>query len=143
MLEILPDIWISSSDNFKKLNTTSYIHINTCKDLEIFGSNREYKDDVKKSLIKYQLIKLYKYILDVIKLVHSHVLDNKTVVITCRTGLHISPLICVCYMIVYGKLTDDEALIALKSKVSHIYIDDIFFKNISNKMFKDTLNNKI
>ena len=143
MLEILPDIWISSHNHFKKLNTKNYIHINTCKDLEIFGSNREYKDDIKKSLIKYQLIKLYKYIHDTVKLIHSHILNNKTIVITCRTGLHISPLICVCYMIVYGKLSDDEALLSLKSKVTNIYIDDIFFKNISSKIYKDTLNNKI
>ena len=141
MLEILPDIWISSYTTFKKLHNKSYIHINTCSDLEIFGSNKEYKDDIKKSLIKYQLIKLYKYILNTIKIIHSHILNHKTIIITCKTGLHISPLICVCYMIVYGKLTDHEAILSIKSKVSNIYIDAIFFKNISNKMFKDTLNN--
>tara|TARA_B100001093_G_scaffold313930_1_gene299566 strand:- start:364 stop:783 length:420 start_codon:yes stop_codon:yes gene_type:complete len=139
MNEIIPDVWITSYSVYKKKPMLNCYHINTKEDLEILGNNSEYKEDIKKSLIKYQIIKLYKYISEKITIIHNELMKQKVIIITCKNGNVISPLVCVCYIIKYGGLDVETAIKCVTSKRSDIIIDDLFFKNIANKIYNDSL----
>lgn len=137
MIEILPHFWITS---LKKLNTSvihsslNKVQINTCKKLDFIGKNKLYSGELKIKILKNEIIQLYKYIENVLNTIHQNIMEN-VIIVVCKSGNQISPLIATCYLIKYGNMNDIQALNCVKSKYSGVLNDSIFFDNISKKIF--------
>tara|TARA_B110001450_G_C17340728_1_gene367369 strand:- start:202 stop:621 length:420 start_codon:yes stop_codon:yes gene_type:complete len=138
MYEIIPDLWVSKTNSITNLN--SCIHINSSNDLKYLGKFKEYKIDIKKNMIKYELIELYKYIINTIDKINIYLLNNTTVIVTCSTCNQLSPLIVISYLIKFGKLKKLEAIQYFKTKKENIIEEGIYFNNILNKISNNNIN---
>ena len=108
MYEIIPDLWVSKTDNIKFDNTT--IHINCSMDLKFLGKYKGYNQEIKKNIIKFELVELYKYTIKIIDKINTYLLDNRTVVVSCVSCQQLSPMIVLAYIIKYSKLNKINAL---------------------------------
>ena len=137
MIEILPHFWITG---YKKLNPSiinsplNKVQINTCKKLDFIGKNNQYSGELKIKILKNEIIQLYKYIENILNTIHKNIIDN-IIIVVCKSGNQISPLIATCYLIKYGNMNQMQALNCIKSKCNNVVNDSIFFDNISKKIF--------
>lgn len=133
MIEIIPDLWICKVKDLKKIDDN--VHIINCSDkLKFIGRFKEYKDEIKQNMLKYEIIQLYKFVIITIDEIDKLLIDNKNVIIVCTTGLQFSPLVIIAYLIKYGKLSKAVSIELFKTKKENIVEDDLFFHNILNKI---------
>ena len=133
MIEIIPDLWICKIRDLKKLDDNVHI-INCSEKLKFIGKFKEYKDEIKQNMLKYEIIQLYKFVINTIDEIEKLLIDNKNVIVTCSTGLQFSPLVIIAYLVKYGKLSKEESIELFKTKKENILEDDLFFHNILNKI---------
>ena len=136
MIEILPDLWICKNKQLKKYDDNYYL-INCSESLSFLGKFKEYKDEIKQNILKYEIVQLYKFIISTIDKIHDLLLNNRTIIISCNTSLQLSPLVIIAYIIKYGKLEKLEAITLFKTKKPDLLEDDLFFHNILNKINND------
>jgi|TARA_B110001469_G_C9358519_1_gene188053 hypothetical protein len=136
MIEILPDLWICKNKQLKKYDDNYYL-INCSESLSFLGKFKEYKDEIKQNILKYEIVQLYKFIISTIDKIHDLLLNNRTIIVSCNTSLQLSPLVIIAYIIKYGKLEKLEAITLFKTKKPDLLEDDLFFHNILNKINND------
>ena len=133
MIEIIPDLWICKIRDLKKLDDNVHI-INCSEKLKFIGKFKEYKDEIKQNMLKYEIIQLYKFVINTIDEIEKLLIDNKNVIVSCSTGQQFSPLVIIAYLIKYGRLGKVESIELFKTKKDSIVEDDLFFHNILNKI---------
>jgi protein-tyrosine phosphatase len=124
MTEILPDLWLYKSRDSK--NLVNVFHINCDNDLK-FLTNAPDK------LIE-ELKQFYEYTLYKVKTIHEYLKDNRTVVVSCKTGRHLSQIVVAAYLIKYGKLSPGDAMNAMKSKNGELFEGTIYYSQVLEKM---------
>ena len=133
MIEIIPDLWICKVKDLKKIEDN--VHIINCSDkLKFIGKFKEYKDELKQNMLKYEIIQLYKFVIITVDEIDKLLIDNKNIIVSCSTGLQFSPLVIIAYLIKYGKLSKVESIELFKTKKETIVEDELFFHNILNKI---------
>lgn len=139
MIEIIPNLWISSLKKFDSGKIPSPLNkfkIDTTKRLSFIGKHRKYTGELQKRILKNEILQLYRYVENVIKVVHKNINEN-VIIIVCSSGNQISPLIATCFLIKYGNMSFENALRSVKSKHENVVNDQIFFDNISKKIFSN------
>jgi hypothetical protein len=140
MIEILPDLWICKNKDLKKIDDN--VHLINCSDnLKFIGKFKDYHDEIKQKILKYEILKLYKFVIDTINYIDKLLLDNKNIIVSCSNSLQFSPLVIIAYLIKFGRLDKDDAINFYKTKKPDIYEDDLFFHNILNKINNENNNN--
>jgi hypothetical protein len=133
MIEIIPDLWICKIKDLKKIDDN--VHIINCSDkLKFIGKFKEYKDELKQNMLKYEIIQLYKFVIITVDEIDKLLIDNKNIIVACSTGLQFSPLVIIAYLIKYGKLRKAVCIELFKTKKDTIVEDELFFHNILNKI---------
>jgi hypothetical protein len=133
MFEILPDLWLCKNKDLRNIDSNLVI-INCMNHLKFLGKFKQYKDDIKNNILKYEIVQLYKFVVSTIEKIHKLLEENKTIVISCNTGLQFSPLVIISYIIKYGKINKGDAIKLFLTKKPDILEDDLFFHNILNKL---------
>tara|TARA_B100000795_G_C22392577_1_gene283966 strand:- start:98 stop:508 length:411 start_codon:yes stop_codon:yes gene_type:complete len=136
MYEIIPDLWISKT---KAVNIVNCVHFNCSKDLTFLGKHKAYNPEIKKNIIKYELLELYKYTLQSIERIHRSLLENQTVVISCNSCSELSPLIAIAYIIKYSKLNKINAIELFKTKKETIVTEGVYFNHILDKISRSNI----
>ena len=139
MIEIIPNLWITGLKKYnpKAISSPlSKVKINTSDKLNFIGRNKKYSGELQTKILKNEIIQLYKYIENIISTINENILDN-VIIIVCKTGQQISPLIATCYLIKYGNMSYSQSLKSVKSKVDCVLEDPIFFENIAKKIYSN------
>ena len=136
MIEILPDLWICKNKHLKKIDDNVYL-INCSESLSFLGKFKDYKDEIKQNILKYEIVQLYKFVISTIDKIHNLLINNRTIIVSCKTSLQLSPLVIISYIIQYGKLHKNEAIKLFRTKQNELLEDDLFFHNILNKINND------
>ena len=140
-VEIIPDLWIGSlaaynNSKFQEDNNISCL-INCCKDLHFLGKYREYNMPIKNTMEKYEIDKMYEYLIEVTEFIHQNIIDNKVILIYCDNGIQKSPTIAIAYLMRYGKLPKDLAIKSVKSKKPDVFKPFLDFNYSLDKFEKD------
>ena len=135
MIEILPDLWICKNKETRNIDSNIVV-INCMNYLTFLGKFKNYKDEIKKNILKYEIVQMFKFVVKVIDNIHVFLNDNKTVIVSCNNALQFSPLVIIAYLIKYGNMSKSEALKLFLTKKSDIYEDNLFFHNILNQIEK-------
>ena len=138
MIEILPDLWICKNKDLKKIDDNVYL-INCSDHLNFIGKFKDYNDEIKQKMLKYEILKLYKFVIDTINNIDKLLLNNKNIIVSCCNSLQFSPLVIIAYLIKFGKLNKEDAISFYKTKKTEIYEDELFFHNILNKINKENI----
>ena len=134
MIEILPDLWICKNKHTQNIDANVII-INCMKYLNFLGKFKNYKEEIK-NILKYEIVQMYKFVVNTIENIHQMLEENKTVIVCCNNALQFSPLVIIAYLIKYGRMTKDESIKLFLTKKPDIYEDDLFFHNILNQIEK-------
>jgi hypothetical protein len=137
MIEVVPDLWISN-DKIVFSSKEAFNTINAGKNLSFLGKSKEYNNEIKANLEKYELIKLYKYLHDIVITIFNKIKNHEKVVVHCKTSNEFSILVILAYLIKYGNLTLQNSINIIKTKKNqdiilnnnYIYILDKFSKDI-------------
>ena len=127
MCEIISDLWIYK---YKQIGNIGDVYLIDCYNDLNFLTNEE-------SRRKYELVALYKYIIQKISLIDSKLRNNKTVIVACKTCKQLSPLIVACYLAKYGNMEIMDALMCIKSKKSNVFEEKVMFSDILDKIYND------
>lgn len=139
MIEIIPNLWISSLKKFNAEMIKSpldKVKIDTTNKLTFIGQHKKYSGDLQKRILKNEILQLYKYIENVINVINKNINEN-VIIVVCSSGNQISPLIATCFLIKYGSMSYENALNSIKSKNSAVVNDALFFDNISKKIYSN------
>lgn len=140
-VEIIPDLWIgcystSNIGNFQEENQISCL-VNCSRDLHFIGKYKEYNIPIRNNIEKYEIQKMYQYLLEVTEFIHQNLLNHQVVLIFCEDGIQKSPTIAVAYLMRYGRLPQDVAIKSVKSKKNDIFKPFLNFKYALDKFEKD------
>ena len=135
MYEIIPDLWVSKTNSIRH----DTLHINCSRDLKFLGKYKGYTPEIKKNIIKYELVELYKYTIKTIERIDNYLSDNKTVVVSCVSCQQLSPLIVLAYIIKYSKLNKIHAIEFFKTKKENIIIEGLYFNHILDKISRNNI----
>jgi len=135
MYEILPDLWICKNKDLK--NIDSNIYLINCSEHITLGKFKNYKDEIKKNILKYEIVQLYKFVINTIEKINNLLINNRSIIISCNTNLQLSPLVIISYIIKYGNIEKTEAIDLFKTKKPDILEDEFFFHNILNKINRE------
>lgn len=138
MYEIIPDLWVSKTNDIININNIK--HINCSNDLNFLGRFKEYKMSIKKNMIRYELIELYKYTIKIINKINTYLKNNEIVIVSCSSGKQLSPLIVISYLIKYGKLNKMHAIELFKTKKENILEEGLYFNSILKKISDNNIN---
>ena len=133
MYEILPDLWMCKNKDLNKIQSNIYT-IKCNEQLSFLGRFKNYNNEIKNNILKYEILQLYKFTINTISKINELLLDNKNVIVCCNTNLQLSPLIIIAYIIKYGKFSKLEAILFFKTKKLELIQDELFFDNILNKI---------
>ena len=141
MIEIVPDLWISN-DKIVFSSKEAFNSINAGKDLSFLGKSKEYNNEIKANLEKYELIKLYKYLHDIVLKIFNKIKNHEKVVVHCKSSNEFSILVILAYLIKYGNLTLQNSVNIIKTKKNHDIILNNNYIYILDKFSKDILLNE-
>ena len=108
-VEIIPNLWLGDDksvfENMSTYKNLDFVFVNCNKDLEFLYKSKKYKDgQMKLNLEKYELIRFYKYLNDIVIFIYDNIKNNKSVIVHCNDGNQKSPTIVAAYLIKFGKL---------------------------------------
>lgn len=120
-IEIIPNLWLGDDksvfENMSTYKNLDFVFVNCNKDLEFLYKSKKYKDgQMKLNLEKYELIRFYKYLNDIVIFIYDNIKNNKSVIVHCNDGNQKSPTIVAAYLIKFGKLLTQNAINIIKTK---------------------------
>ena len=131
------DLHCATNIQFLKSRTINYI-INCCQNTKIpITKSIHYPKEVS-----YRISRNLQGDIDwIIESIEKNLINNKNILVFCESGVHNSPTIILIYLLKYGKLDYNTALMFLKSKNNTIfrpeckYLDFIrfYYKKINRK----------
>jgi len=128
MTEFIPDLWLYKTKQASKLNTKHVLYIACDKDLNYLSF-----DDTN---LTNELLSFYRYISYKLIEIDSALSKCKMVIISCKTGKYIGPLIIACYLIKYGKMTIGDTLNSMKTKKNDVFEGQIYYSQILERIAK-------
>ena len=133
-IEILPGLWIGSinyleNSEFLKDKNIKFL-VNCEEDLNFLGKSKNYNDDVRKNMEKYEKLKFSKYLNEITKLINNKIKLEINVLVCCKDTQEKSSIVILCYLIRYGKLNIDNSLDMLKTKCPNTFQNGIKYNKI-------------
>lgn len=138
MYEIIPDLWICENKLLKNINMNNIINFNCEKDLNFIDRYKNYEYNIRKEILKNDLLKMYNYILLNIEKMNTHLMNNEVIIVSCDTCKILSPLLIICFLIKYAKLNIEESILCFESKTNIIVDDEVFFNTLIKKIYSDS-----
>ena len=139
--EVIPYIYITDLKYLKRTNIRSgtilllsnlkfdiHENVNIIRlPLEYIGKVGEYKENVEKNkqIIANQLITLINIILEV----HKNP-NRENLYISCPDGLQAAPFIFLAYLVMYAKMTKEDALVSMLSKNYNFFYRGSYYIDI-------------
>ena len=145
-VEIIPDLWIGNLESaanyqFQELYNINCM-INCIKDLNFWGKSKEYNELIKNNIERYEIDKMYNYLMEVTEFIYHNLKNNKVILVYCEDGIQKSPTIVAAYMIRYGNMDIPNSVQAIKSKFNKAFLNHIDFLYALEKFFKNIATNK-
>ena len=121
-VEIIPDFFIGTTDTINdiKLNRFHEIKkfINLDKDLSFVGKWKEYTDPYKQNSILYsEKNNLTNYLISLSDMIYQSIENDEPILVCCKDCNQLAPLVAVVFLIRYGKLSIQNALRSIISKL--------------------------
>lgn len=116
LVEIIPDFWFGDNDispKFIKEKDIKYI-INCQEDLDFYGKSKEYIDSIKNEMMRKEINKLYKYLMQMTHHIKSNITQSEPILVM---GIKKAYLLILGYLIRYGHMSLDKALFAINTKM--------------------------
>jgi hypothetical protein len=126
MTEFIPDLWLYTTSQVRKINTRHLLHIDTAKELDFLTGDP--------SRLTHELIKIYRFIKARLGDIHTQLSNHRLVIVSCKTAKYIGPLIIACYLIKYGEMTIGDALNSMKSKKADVFDGQIMYSQILERI---------
>ena len=139
LVEILPNLYLGDLEGSKyksQLNINAVI--NCQRDLSSIGTSKEYVYDIKKNIEKYELVKMYEYLIESINFIHKNVINDKPVLVYCDNGNQKASTVLAGYLIKYGRIDADSAIKMMRSKNKTSFYPNIDYYS-SLKMIQNDL----
>jgi len=126
--EIVPNLWIGDSNslNFKNDLNIKYI-VNCVKDLHFLGNYSEYKQNMKISIEKYEIIKMYEYLIETTEFIYKNIINDEATLVFCENGNQKSATVIGAFLIKYGNHTRDSAIKCIRTKNKTAFYPDISY----------------
>jgi len=140
-IEILPDLWmgnIESSINlgFQEENNITCL-INGQNDLNFWGKSKEYNEPIKQNIIRYEVTKTCKYLMEVTEYINHNLKNNKVILVYCKNCIQISPTIILSYLIRYGEININTGIQIIRTKFSKAFQPNIDFSFALKQFYKN------
>ena len=141
-IEILPNLWIGNQETLKHTDRLNIDYIINCtKDLHFLGNSNNYKSDIKTNLEKYEIIKMYEYLIETTEFIYKKIMNNKSVLVVCQSGNQMSPTVITAYIIKYGHLSLNIIIKSLRTKHKTAFFPSIDYKNSLEMIESNFLSN--
>ena len=115
MIEIIPNLWFGKTNSLKQNNKINCV-INCGNDLHYLDNHENYKYGIKENLEKFEVIKLYEYMNESCDYIYNNLLNDKNIYVSCENGNQKSATIICSYLIKYGYMSKNNAIIAIRTK---------------------------
>jgi hypothetical protein len=136
LVEIIPNLWLGDHDGVKyKDNINIKYLVNCTKDLHFLGNYSEYNNQMKNSLEKYEIIKMYEYIVESVEFIYKNILKDENTLVFCENGNQKSATVIAAVLMKYGNHTKDSAIKSIRTKYNSAFYPDIDY-NLSLDMFE-------
>jgi hypothetical protein len=126
MTEFIPNLWLYTTKQTRKINTRHLLHIDTEKEMDYLTGDP--------SRLTHELIKIYRFVQARLIDIHRELSNNRLVIISCKTAKYIGPLIIACYLIRYGEMTIGDALNSMKSKKADVFDGEVMYSQILERI---------
>jgi len=141
-IEILPSLWIGNYETLKHKDRLNIDYIINCtKDLHFLGKSNNYKSDIKINLEKYEIIKMYEYLIETTEFIYKKIMNNNSVLVVCQSGNQLSPTVITAFIIKYGRLNINTIIKSLRTKHKTAFFPSIDFKNSLEMVESNFLSN--
>jgi len=142
-IEILPDLWIGNLESYVNLgfqeenNITCLIDGHT--DLNFWGKFKEYNEPIKHNIVKYEVTKMCKYLMEVTEYIYHNLKNNKVILVYCNNCIQISPTIVLAYILRYGEVNISTGLQIIRSKFSKAFQPNLDFSFAIKQFYKNII----
>ena len=126
MTEFIPDLWLYTTKQTRQMNTRNLLHIDTARDLDFLTGDP--------SRLTQELIKIYRFVQSKLIDMHRELINNRIVIVSCKTAKYIGPLIIACYLIQYGEMTIGDSLNSMKSKKADVFDGEVMYSQILERI---------
>jgi len=142
MIEIIPNLWIGDIGdannaillNGKEINAI----INISKGMQNVKVKNEHSIPINRDNAD-RVEELYRYALSVTEIIDTYIISNTKVLVCCEDGKQLSPAVVACYLIKYGLMEQETAILAIKTKHSKAFSPNNIYANTLN-MFYNLVN---
>tara|TARA_B100000795_G_scaffold269777_1_gene260349 strand:+ start:1357 stop:1797 length:441 start_codon:yes stop_codon:yes gene_type:complete len=143
-IEILPGLWISTisfSDNavFLKDKNIGFL-VNCQKDLDFLGKSKEYNNEIRKNIQKYEILKFNKYLFEITEMINTKIKNNINTLVFCENTIQKSPTIILCYLMRYGMINYSNSLEMLRTKCPDVLKPNMEYEKTIKKFMEDLFN---
>ena len=125
--------WRYFGEQYKNNANIKYV-VNCEKDLAFMNSYQENRVEIRDSQDKYQLIKVYEYLLETTKFIYKNLLNDEATLIYCENGNQKSATVIAAFLIKYGNHTKESAINTIRTKYNSAFYPEINY-NYSLEMF--------
>ena len=143
-IEIIPGLWLSKkvfSDNAEFLKDKNIGFLVNCqKDLDFLGKSKEYSDEIRKNIEKYEILKFNKYLFEITEMIHNKIKKNINTLVFCDSCLQNSPTIVLCYLIRYGMINYENSVEMLRTKCPDVFKPNLEYEKTVKKFMNDLFN---
>ena len=136
LVEIIPNLWLGDSESLKYKDNIGIKYLVNCeKDLHFLGNFSDYKNQMKISIEKYEIIKMYEYLVESVEFIYKNIINDKSTLVFCETGNQKAPTIIAAFLIKYGNHNQNSAVKSLRTKYSYALYPDIDY-HLALEMFE-------
>lgn len=136
LTEIIPNLWLGNKEGLKYKDNINIKYLVNCeKDLHFLGNYSEYKNYMKVSIEKYEIIKMYEYLVESVEFIYKNFLNDNSTLVFCENGNQKSATIIAAFLIKYGNHTSESAIKAIRTKQEHAFYPDIEY-HLALEMFE-------
>ena len=141
LIELVPNLWLGDQEsvNYKEKLKINAV-INCSKDLHFLGNYQEYRINIKNTLEKYEIIKMYEYMVETVEFIYKNLSNDKNVLVYCENANQKSATICAAFLIKYGKIDKENAIKSIRSKQRAAFYPDIDYGMSLDMYAKENLN---
>ena len=129
-IEIIPNLYFGDNKN---VNVNCIV--NCSKDLSFLGKYKEYNVNKNNNLEKYEIIKMYEYLVESVEFIYKNFLNDNSTLVFCENGNQKSATIIAAFLIKYGNHTSESAIKAIRTKQEHAFYPDIEY-HLALEMFE-------
>ena len=138
-IEIQPGLWLGNEKSVKNLNfikTNNIVNLINCNKYLNYSSHK-YKSPIREKLEINEIKHTIKFLLKITDFIFTNLKNLNNTLIYCHNNLNISIAVIIAFIMRYGKLSKENTVNLLKSKINSITISNI--SNVSLNYFEEHL----